>query len=419
MARIKATLGEGARLADYVSTTLLANVFPVRCVSEVLDAHGVASQRVRSFPAPVVAYYSMALSLYPEASYEAVFAAVGEGLAWMQQTPSPPVVAKSAITQARKRLGWKPLQQLMERCCVPLAVTIEGDGFYRGLRLMAIDGSNFELCDELANVEHFGRPGSRTGVAGYPQAQCAILVECATHAIVGAHLGTYRAPEWDVAQPLLARLQPNMLCLADRGFVGFEHWRQASQTGAQLLWRMPKNLILPVREALSDGSYLSCLYRNDRARRTDHEGIPVRVIEYALPGIQGAEPVYRLVTTLLDPLHAPALELAALYQVRWEVEGVFDELKTHLRDRRRTLRSKTPDLVRQEFYGWVMAHYAVRWLMHQAAKYSGSPPLDLSFVAHVQLLRRILPHSGTLSPYAPQTVVRPTPRGRRRAQARQ
>lgn len=398
MARSKATLGEGARLSDYLSTSLLASVYPAPTVLSVLQEHGVASQRVRSFPAQAVAYYCMALSLYPEAAYESVFAAVAEGIAWMQRSPTPPLVAKSAISQARSRLGWAPLQALMQRCCQPLATSAESEAFYRGLRLVAIDGSNFEVCDETANAEHFGRPGSRTGTAGYPQAQCAILVECGTHAILDAHIGAYRVPEWEIAAPLLDRLDPAMLCLADRGFVGFEHWRQACDSGAQLLWRMPKNLILPVHEELPDGSYLSHLYRNERDRCARRDGILVRVVEYALPKVPGSEPFYRLVTTLLDAGQAPALELATLYAQRWEIEGVFDELKTHLQQRRRVLRSKTPELVRQEFFGWVMAHYAVRWLMHQAASEARSPPLALSFAAHVQLLRRVLPHSGALSP---------------------
>lgn len=418
MARSKAVLGEGARLTDYLSTTLLASVFPAPQVQEVLAEQGVASQRVRSFPAPAVAYYCMALSLYPEAAYESVFAAVTEGLAWRDGAPTPPTVAKSAISQARKRLGWEPMKQLMHRCCQPLAQASScPQSFYRGLRLMAIDGSNFEICDEALNSEHFGRPGSRTGRAAYPQAQCAILVECGTHAIIDADIGAYRVAEWKVAESLLARLQPGMLCMADRGFVGYEHWRQARASGADLLWRMPKNLILPVLEELPDGSYLSALYPNERDRRAGRNGTTVRVIEYALPKVPGSEPAYRLICSVLDPEQAPALELATLYQQRWEIEGVFDELKTHLQQSRRVLRSKTPDLVRQEFFGWVMAHYAVRWLMHQAARQAQTPPLTLSFTAHVQLLRRAIPHSGAISPSAPQKVVRSAARRRRTAEA--
>ena len=198
-------------------------------------------------------------------------------------------------------------------------------------------------------------------------------------------------------------LQPGMLCLADRGFNGCEYWRQAQATGAQLLWRCAANRQLPVRQVLDDGSYLSAIYPAKKGRRAGAaEAIVVRVIEYALPGLPDAQPRYRLLTTLLDPLAAPALELAALYHERWQVEAVFDELKTHLRQSRRVLRSKTAELVRQEFYGWVLAHYAVRWLLHQGASRHRIPHAELSFTGHVQLLRRAQPRSGAFPPRTPE-----------------
>ncbi len=271
---------------------------------------------------------------------------------------------------------------------------------------MALDGSNFEVPDEADNARHFGYPGSRTGQAGYPQAQCAVLVECTTHAIIGANLGPYRASEWEICRPLLKRLTPGMLCLADRGFDGFERWRQAQATGAQLLWRCPSNRQLPVRQSLADGSYLSAIYPSDKGRRAGAaEAIPVRVIEYSLPAVPDAQPRYRLLTTLLDPALAPAVELAALYHERWEIEGVFDELKTHLVRSRRVLRSKTAELVHQEFHGWVLAHYAVRWLLHQAASRHRLPHAELSFTGHVQLLRRAQPRSGAFPPTAGETTT--------------
>lgn len=402
MARTKAALGAGARLSDYLSASLLARVVPAEQVHAVLNEHGCNSQRLRSFPAVAGVYYCMALSLYPEAAYEEVFAVVAQGLAWAAGAAEPARVAKSSISALRSRIGSAPLGELLQRCCVPLADTqAHPQAFYAGLRLVAIDGSNFELPDEADNVNHFGYPGSRTGHAGYPQAQCAVLVECTTHAIFAANLGPYRASEWEVCQPLLKRLQPGMLCLADRGFNGCEYWRQAQATGAQLLWRCAANRQLPVRQALGDGSYLSALSPTKKGRRAGAaEAIAVRVIEYALPGLPDAQPRYRLLTTLLDPVIAPALELAALYHERWQVEAVFDELKTHLRQSRRVLRSKTAELVRQEFYGWVLAHYAVRWLLHQGASRHRIAHAELSFTGHVQLLRRAQPRSGAFPPRA-------------------
>ncbi len=415
MARTKAELGEGARLADYLSVSLLARVFPAARVHEALNAHGCNSQRIRRFPAVAGVYYAIALSLYPQASYEAVFSAVTEGLAWAARAVPPAPVAKSSISELRSRIGSDPLRDLMRTCCLPLADQAAlPQAFYKGMRVVAIDGSRIELADEADIVQTFGRPGSRTGTAGYPQAQCVALAECATHAILGAEIGPYRGDEWELCQFLLGAMEPDMLCLADRGFSGAAQWQQMRATGAHLLWRARDNRLLPVHQMLADGSYLSQIEPTKQAkRRVQLSDAPeaasvVRVIEYQLPGVkQGVQDGsqqgpqhYRLITSLLDPQQAGALELAALYHQRWHIEAVFDELKTHLREGRRVLRSKTAALVRQEFYGWALAHYAVRWLLHQGAARSGQADEDLSFTAHIQLLRREQPRCGAFPPSA-------------------
>ena len=387
---------------------------PAEVVHSVLDKHGCNSQRVRSFPAVAGVYYCMALSLYPEAAYEEVFAVVSQGLAWASGAPQPALVTKSSISGLRSRIGSAPLAELVERCCGPLANAQDHpQAFYAGLRLVAIDGSCFELPDEVDNVEAFGYPGSRTSVAGhasYPQARCVVLVECATHAVLGANLGPYRTGEWALCRALLPRMGPGMLCMADRGFDGYENWREATANGAELLWRCRSTRQLPVDQVLDDGSFLSTLRPTGVGRaQADERAITVRVIEYALPGLDDAQPRYRLLTTLLDPARAPSMELAALYHQRWEVESVFDELKTHLLQGRRVLRSKTPELVRQEFYGWVLAHYAVRWLLHQGATDHRIPHAELSFKGHVELLRRTQPQSGAFPPSASQTSTTMVP----------
>jgi Transposase DDE domain len=230
-----------------------------------------------------------------------------------------------------------------------------------------------------------------------------VLAECATHAILGANLGEYRSGEWQLCAPLLASLKPGMLCLADRGFNGFEHWEQASASGAALLWRCAATRKLPVERTLDDGSYLSTIRPTGvSAVEARARAITVRVIDYTLPKLPGAEPHYRLLTTLLDPLSAPTMELAELYHRRWDIEAVYDELKTHLRQGRRVLRSKTPELVRQEFYGWVLMHYTVRWLLYQSAARHRIPQEDLSFTGHVQLIRQQQPLSGAFPPRAPE-----------------
>ena len=381
MARSKATLGDGPRLTDYLSTSLLACVFPAQRVYEALEAHGRNSQRIRRFPAVPGVYFTISLSLYPQAAYTEVFKAVAQGLAWASGAARPAPVSKSSISSVRSRIGWEPLRDLMRVCCQPLADQArQPRAFFRGLRVVAMDGTRMELADESDICATFGRPGSRTGHAGYPQATCVVLVECATHVALAAELGPYKSDEWTLCRSLLGALEPGMLLLADRGFNGFLQWQEALSTGAQLLWRVGEHRVLPVKSMLSDGSYLSEITPSpaDRAA-AGVASLPVRVIEYSLPGAAESAPRYRLITSLLQPEQGQAQELAALYHQRWHVESVFDELKTHLRMSRRTLRSKTADLVRQEFFGWMLAHYAVRWLLHQGASHGGRQDEELSF----------------------------------------
>jgi hypothetical protein len=218
--------------------------------------------------------------------------------------------------------------------------------------------------------------------------------------LFGTHLGRYEEGETTLARPVLAALRPGMLCLADRQFFGYALWQEATATGADLLWRVKHDLRLPREARLADGSHLTTIYPSEKDRRHKANGARVRVVEYRLEGIDGAEPRYRLVTTILDPAAAPAAELAALYHERWEIEGALDELKTHLRGARVVLRSKTPELVRQEFWGLLLAHFAVRGLMHEAALRAGEDPDRLSFLHAVRVIRRKLPLFAALSPAA-------------------
>jgi IS4 transposase len=197
---------------------------------------------------------------------------------------------------------------------------------------------------------------------------------------------------------VLPALKPGMLCLADRGFFGWALWQAAHATGADLVWRIRQNVRLPRETVLPDGSYLSTMYPSQRDQRRRRNGAVVRVIDYTLPSVRDAEPLYRLVTTILDPTVAPAAELAALYHERWEIETALDELKTHLRGANVVLRSKTPDLVRQECYGFLLAHFAIRGLMHEAALKADTDPDQLSFVHAVRVLRRNLPHAVAIPP---------------------
>jgi len=222
--------------------------------------------------------------------------------------------------------------------------------------------------------------------------------------LFGAQLGGYHTGENTLAAEVVESLQPGMLCLADRGFFSYDLWKRAPAGGADLLWRLKKDLRFPVEQVLPDGSYLSRVRPPVGARPAEDPEIPVRVIEYRLEGVEGAEPSYRLLSTVLDPSAAPAEELAALYHERWEIEGALDELKTPLRGAQIVLRSKTPDLVRQEFYGLLLAHFAVRGLMHEAALQAGEDPDRLSFLHAVRVVRRKLPLAAAIPPSAEESV---------------
>ena len=234
------------------------------------------------------------------------------------------------------------------------------------------------MADEKVNDEAFGRPGASRGSSAYPQIRFVSLVENGTHVLFGSQMDSYRTGEIALAKAVLPRLGKGMLCLADRNFFGFAIWQQARATGANLLWRTKKNMRLAAEKRLPDGSYLSHVYASERDWQHKTNGIAVRAIDSRLEGIAGAEPIYRLATTILNPDKAPASELAALYRQRGEIETAFDELKTHLRGARIVLRSKTPDLVRQEFYGLLMAHFAIRGLMHEAALQASEDPAAYS-----------------------------------------
>jgi len=405
MARTLAALPEGSRITDYISLGVITKTFPLRRVRAVLAATGKASQRERDLPAHVVVYYAIALALYMQSSYREVLRCLLEGLQWLlDPAVTLKVAGNSGISQARARLGWEPLRQLHDEVVKPIAVAATKGAWYRGLRLVSVDGSTLEVPDEAANDEAFGRPGASRGMSAFPQLRFVALVENGTHVLFGTQLGPYATGEITLAKAALSALRQGMLCLADRNFFGFALWVQARSTSADLLWRIKINARLPREQPLADGSYLSRIYASDSDRRHQRHGVTVRVIEYRLQEVSEAEPIYRLVTSLLDPAQAPATELAALYHERWAIETALAELKTHLRGAKIVLRSKTPDLVRQEFYGLMMAHFAVRGLMHEAALKADADPDQLSFLHAVRVVRRKLATVHAIPPSAAETV---------------
>jgi hypothetical protein len=405
LARTVAELPAGTRITDYISLGVIGKTFPTSAIEPVLVRTGRASVRQRDLPAQVVVYYVIALALYMHSSYREVLRCLLEGVQWLRNPSARVRVAgKSGISQARTRLGWEPLRQLHDELVKPVAVGSTRGAWYGKWRLVSLDGSTFDVADEKVNEDAFGRPGARRGSSAYPQIRFVSLVENGTHVLFGSQMDGYRTGEITLAKAVLPRLKEGMLCLADRQFFGFELWRQAQSTGADLLWRLKKNMRMAAEKRLPDGSYLSHVYPSERDWRRKTNGILLRIVDYRLEGIEGAEPIYRLATTILDPDKAPAEELAALYHERWEIETAFDELKTHLRGAQIVLRSKTPDLVRQEFYGLLMAHFAIRGLMHEAALKAGEDPDRLSFLHAVRVIRRKLAVYGAISPSAEESL---------------
>jgi hypothetical protein len=405
MSRTVASLPAGSRITDYISLGVVAKTFPLEKIRSSLAATGKESVRQRDLPAHVVVYYVIALALYMQSSYREVLRCLLEGIQWLVEPAAGISVAgNSGISQARTRLGWEPVRQLHDEVVRPVAVAATKGAWYRAWRLISVDGSTLDVADEKGNNEAFGRPGASRGESAYPKIRFVSLVENGTHVLFGSRMADYATSEIALAKTVLPSLGKGMLCLADRGFFGFEMWKQAAATGADLLWRVRKNIHLPCEKRLPDGSYLSRIYPSQQDQRRGRNGIVVRVIEYRLEGVEGAEPLYRLATTILDHELAPATELAALYHERWEIETAFDELKTHLRGAHIVLRSKTPDLVRQEFYGLLMAHFAVRGLMHEAALRADKDPDRLSFLHAVRVVRRKMAAFGAIPPSGSKRV---------------
>ena len=399
MARTVAELPSGRRITDFISLGVLTKTIPLAAIRTVLGGTGKASVRQRDLPAHVVIYYVVALALYMQSSYGEVLRCLLEGIRWLLGPEAGvKITGKSGISQARTRLGWEPLQQLHDGIVKPIAVESTKGAWYRMWRLVSMDGSTLDTADEKPNEKAFGRPSASRGKSAFPEVRFVSLVENGTHVLFGTRMGGVNAGEITLAKQVLSSLAKGMLCLADRNFFGFELWNQARSTGADLLWRVKKNLRLPCEKRLPDGSYLSRVYESPKEQRHGRNGVVVRVIDYRLEGIPGAEPIYRLLTTILDHEAAPATELAALYHERWEIETALDELKTHLRGSRIVLRSKTPDLVRQEFYGLMMAHFAIRGLMHEAALKANADPDTLSFLHAVRVVRRKIATFGSILP---------------------
>jgi hypothetical protein len=356
------------------------------------------------------------MCLFYEGDYEEVMRKLVESLrdmnSWSDEWDMP---TTSAIAQARRRLGLEPLRELFDRCAVPVAESGTKGAWLAGRRLMAIDGFMLDVADTPENVEEFGRSSNGAQRSAFPQARVVALGECGSHAMVGAALGGCRSGEQSLAQRLLGWLESNMVVIADRNFYGFDLWCQYRATGADLLWRVKSDVRLPVLRVLTDGSYVSVVVGSsirgvrrqqlldaarDRAELDPDQAMIVRVVEYEVPNRagNGTGELICLITTILDPTEVGAAELAAAYHERWEAENTLDEIKTHQRGPARILRSKSPDMVKQEIWALLLTHYSIRRLMCRAADEADVDPDRVSFMRSLRIIRRQVTRPADFSP---------------------
>jgi transposase IS4-like protein/DDE family transposase len=405
-------VADGGRLTDWISLGVLASWVPRDAVEEAVQVTGKAARRSGGkLPPHVMVYFAMALALFAAEDYEEVITRLAETLqswgCWDDQWEVP---TSGGLTQARQRLGPGPLQELFARVAVPPADEDTAGAFLGAWRLMSIDGLEWDVPDTAANAAAFGYSG--TGgqeKSAFPRARVVTVSECASHAAVLAAIGEVSggkaASEQVLARQLYPRLEPGWLLLADRNFCSWQDWCTAADTGAELLWRVKSKIRLPVLEPLPDGSYRSVLIatrHRDRpavrrqlieAARRGEELDPaqaryLRVIEYEVPDRDGDQEVITLITTITSFPDAPAGILARAYHQRWEHEGGNQQLKTYLRGPGKILRSRSPDMVRQEIWGYLLTHYAISALICTAATQAGIDPDRVKFTRTVRIIRR-------------------------------
>jgi len=400
----------GGRLTDWISLGVLASSVPRDAVDAAVAAAGKGAKRSDGkLPPHVMVYFVMALALFAGEDYEEVAARLTETLAsWGCWDDSWSTPTSGGITQARQRLGAEPLEVLFGTVAGPVAGLLTRGAFLRDWRLMAIDGFELDVPDTPANAAAFGYPAGGRERPAFPKVRVVTIGECGSHAKIAAQMGPVGgkgSSEQALARHLYPQLEQDWLLIADRGFYNWADWRAAAATGAALLWRVKADLRLPVLDLLPDGSYLSLVARgtlHDKARNKliaatrageyldPAQAMLVRVIEYEIPGRDGdgSGELIALITTITDPALASAEELARAYCQRWEEETGNDQLKTCLRGPGAILRSKSPDMIRQEIYGYLLTHYAISALICQAATEADIDPDRVKFLRTVRIIRR-------------------------------
>jgi hypothetical protein len=405
----------GGRLTDQITLGVLTSSVPRDAVDDAVAAAGrQARRRDGKLPPHVMVYFAMAMALFADDDYEEVAARLAGTLAsWGCWDDSWSVPTSGGITQARQRLGWEPLAGLFAKVAVPAADLLTRGAFLAGWRLMSIDGFEWDAPDTRENAAEFGYAGKDPGDVdrpAFPKVRVVTISECGSHAAMDAEIGGVAgkgAGEQSLARRLYGRLDPQWLLLADRNFYNWADWCAAADTGAALLWRVKSDLTLPALELLPDGSYRSVLVnpkitgkRREQvitAARAGQDPGPgqarlVRVIEYEIPDRDGdgKGEIIALITTITEMTAAPAPLLAEAYHQRWEHETGNDQLKTHLRGPGKVLRSRSPDMARQEIYGYLLAHWAISGLICQAATEADIDPDRVKFTRTVRIIRRAI-----------------------------
>jgi len=405
----------GGRLTDHIALGVLSAAFSRDLIEEVIAATGKREKRSRLLPAHVMVRYVIGLGLFFGQAYEEVMRQMTGTLqslgSWDQDWKVP---STSAITQARQRLGTAPLRELFHRAAVPVAGLGTTGAWLRGRRLMAIDGTSFDVPGTGENVAAFGKMGSGPKESAFPKLQVVSLSECGTHAQVAAAMGSCRAGERELAAELAGPADAGMLITADSGFYSWQLWDLFAATGAALCWRAGASVALPLVRRLADGSYLALIFApgTTTARKAallaaarageqidEERARLVRAAEYTVPDRGGDDSeLICVITTILDPAGLTAAEMAFAYHQRWEHESGLDEIKTHLRAAGGILRSQSPDLAEQEMWGILLAHYAIRELMCRAADEAGHDPDRVSFIRAVRIIRRQISDPAAFSP---------------------
>lgn len=408
-----------SQLTDVIGIGVLTRLVTRELVADVLSGTGKREQRDRSLPARVVVYFVLAMALFSRDSYEEVMRKLIQGLRSNLIVKKDWTMPKSsAFSQARVRLGIEPMRQILDRVAVPCAMRSTAGAWKRGYRLMAIDGVEIDAPDTPDNAARFGYSGvKKTDTSAFVKVPAVALAECGTHAVVDVEIGADADSEHTLAGRMVthtSKLEAGMLVLVDRGLYSYDLLAKIARTGAEACFRVSATPDLPVITWFSDGSFLSYVAEPDakaKARAklkagkivlTELPGMYVRVVDYEVPNRGEKNELFTLVTTITDPAGITAVELAEAYHERWEIELTFDEIETHQRGGAVILRSRLPDLVVQEIYGYLITHYGIRQLMVEAADQAELDPDRMSFTRSLNVVRRQVTSQAAFSPSAPE-----------------